>query len=137
MAGSGHQGKGHTIRRRPPEAAPSSAPERLPPPPVTPERPPVLAQGTAERRKVLAESSSKLPVAADPVPSLAELAARIATAPRPVQLHEALKVGGHLIRLERDDDRVHLVLGGVFRLVMTLEEADQLAGVLSKLSGAR
>jgi hypothetical protein len=136
MAGSGHQGKGHTIRRRPPEAAPSAGPERLPPPPTAGERPP-LAQGTAERRKVIPESSSKLPIAADPVPSLAELAARIATAPRPVQLHEALKVGGHLIRLERDDDRVHLVLGGVFRLVMTLEEAEQLAGVLTKLTAPR
>jgi hypothetical protein len=135
MAGSGHQGKGHTIRRRPPEAA-STGPERLPPPPVA-ERP-ALAQGTAERRKVgVPESSSRLPIAPDPVPSLAELAARIATAPRPVQLHEALKLGGHLIRLERDDDRVHLVLGGVFRLVMTLEEAEQLAGVLTKLTAPR
>lgn len=136
MAGSGHQGKGHTIRRRPPEAAPTAGPERLPPPPAAGDRP-VLAQGTAERRKVVPESSSKVPIAPDPVPSLAELAARIATAPRPVQLHEALKVGGHLIRLEREDDRVHLVLGGVFRLVMTLEEAEQLSAVLAKLSGAR
>jgi hypothetical protein len=97
----------------------------------------VLAQGTAERRKVVAEGSAKLPVAADPVPSLAELAARIAAQPRAtrsVQLHEALKVGGHLIKLERDDDRVHLVLGGVFRLVMTLEEAEQLAAVLNRLA---
>jgi hypothetical protein len=46
---------------------------------------------------------------------------------------ETLKVGGHVIRLERDDDRVHLVLGGVFRLVMTLEEAEQVSAALVAL----
>lgn len=52
----------------------------------------------------------------------------------PVKQAEAIRVGGHTIRVEREDDRIHLVLGGVFRLVMTLDEAESISSVLAELA---
>jgi hypothetical protein len=128
MSGSGNQGRGHTIRRRTREAPAVSAPETdadalsRPPQPLS----------------RIPEASSRMPVERSSSPGVAtafdRAPPRAVSGSRPTaREQETLKVGGHVIRLERDDDRVHLVLGGVFRLVMTLDEAQQVSAALAAL----
>jgi hypothetical protein len=118
MTGSGNQGRGNTIRRRtreggePPPRAAGSA--RVPVARTMPER--VVPQAVAAAAAVAA------PVRAPAV----------GTRP-PGRQQETLKLGGHTIRVEREDERVHLVLGGVFRLMMSYEEAEQLSAALATL----
>jgi hypothetical protein len=118
MTGSGNQGRGNTIRRRtreggePPPRAAGSA--RVPVARTMPER--VVPQAVAAAAAVGA------PVRAPAV----------GTRP-PDRQQQTLKLGGHTIRVEREDERVHLVLGGVFRLMMSYEEAEQLSAALATL----
>jgi hypothetical protein len=117
MTGSGNQGRGNTIRRRtrdsgePPRAAGSA---RVP-----------IARTGAER--IVPQAAAAAAAVGAPVRT------PLGTRP-PGRTQETLKLGGHAIRVEREDERVHLVLGGVFRLMMTFEEAQQLSAALATLA---
>jgi hypothetical protein len=116
MTGSGNQGRGNTIRRRtrdsgePPRATGSA---RVP-----------IARTVTER--IVPQTAAAAAAASAPV------RAPVGTRP-PGRSQETLKLGGHAIRVEREDERIHLVLGGVFRLMMTFEEAQQLSAALATL----
>jgi hypothetical protein len=114
MSGSGNQGRGNTIRRRtrdggePPRATGSA---RVP-----------IARTVTER--IVPQTVA----AAVGAPVRAPLGTR-----PPGRSQETLKLGGHAIRVEREDERIHLVLGGVFRLMMTFDEAQQQSAALATL----
>lgn len=119
MTGSGNQGRGNTIRRRtreggePPPRAAGSA--RVPVARTMPER--VVPQAVAAAAAVGAPARTPA----------------VGTRPPGGRQQETLKLGGHTIRVEREDERVHLVLGGVFRLMMSYDEAQQLSAALATL----
>jgi hypothetical protein len=139
MSSSGNQGRGNTIRRRtrdgsiaaPRAVASASAPRTV----ATPDAPRAVGSGRVPVERSAASSSRVVPQAAAAAAAVRVPAARAAVVGTraPTRHQETLKLGGHAIRIEREDDRVHLVLGGVFRLMMTLDEAQQLSGGLAAL----
>jgi hypothetical protein len=118
MTGSGNQGRGNTIRRRTRDSG-------EPPRPAGSGRVPI---GRTVTERILPQAAAAAAAVGAPVRAPA-----VGTRP-PGRTQETLKLGGHAIRVEREDERIHLVLGGVFRLMMTFEEAQQLSTALATLT---